>query len=188
MAKDSRICPYCGVYSTISLRSRTSFHDIFSCDKCEKMFLLIRDQRSGEFIDQYPKRTPTLDSSIPKEVAEDYIEAIKCFDIKAYKASVIMSRRALQSSVIQKGASKGRLVDQIDELQTKDSITKDIRDWSHEIRLTGNIGAHPDGLEGITHEDAEDLIKFVEEYLNYVYIMPAKVSAKRAKKRPIKKD
>lgn len=94
-----------------------------------------------------------------------------------------MCRRALQSSVIEKGASKGkRLVDQIDELYGNGAITKDIRDWAHEIRLTANIGAHPDDLEDITADDAQELIKFTEEYLNYVYVMPAMVLAKRAKK------
>ena len=124
-------------------------------------------------------------TSVPSSVAEDYVEAIKCFDICANRASVVMCRRALQSSVIEKGAKKDRLVNQIDELYDSQIITKDIRDWAHEIRLTGNIGAHPDedGLEDVTPENAEELLKFMEEYLNYVYIMPAKVAAKRARKK-----
>lgn len=137
----------------------------------------------NEIIDQYPKRIPKLDPAIPSDVANDYVEAIKCFDVSACKASVVMCRRALQTSVIGKGASKGHLIDQIDELCTKGIITEDIKNWAHEIRLTGNIGAHPDGLENVTPEDAEDLIKFMEEYLNYVYIMPAKVAAKRAREK-----
>jgi hypothetical protein len=134
-------------------------------------------------LDQYPKRTPKLDEAIPSDVASDYIEAIKCYDVSAFKASVVMCRRALQTSVLDKGASKGNLNDQIDELCRKGIITEDIGNWSHEIRLTGNIGAHPDGLENVTAQDAEDLIHFMEEYLNYVYIMPAKVAAKRAREK-----
>jgi len=100
-----------------------------------------------------------------------------------------MCRRVLQSSAIQKGAKKEKLVDQIDELYEKETITKDIRDWAHEIRLTGNIGAHPDkdGLQDVTSEDADELIKFMEEYLKYAYIMPAKVAEKRARKEAKKK-
>jgi hypothetical protein len=47
------------------------------------------------------------------------------------------------------------------------------------------MGAHPDedGLEEVTQEDANDLINFMEEYLNYVYIMPAKVAEKRKMKK-----
>jgi hypothetical protein len=179
MVKESQICPYCGVYSTITLVACCRRHFIYRCDHCNEDFLLIVE--GNKIVDQYPKRTPKLDVAIPLDVANDYVEAIKCFDISAYKASVVMCRRALQTSVIDKGAGKGRLVDQIDELSTKGTITEDIKNWAHEIRLTANIGAHPDGLEDVARQDAEDLIKFTEEYLNYVYIMPSKVAAKRAR-------
>jgi len=182
MMKPSQTCPHCGVYSTISVVSIAgSSHYIYMCDHCSKLFLLVMDK--GKVIDQYPKRTPKLDAAIPLDVANDYIEAIKCFDVSAFKASVVMCRRALQTSVIGKGASNGRLIDQIDELCRKGVITEDIGKWSHEIRLTGNIGAHPDGLEDVTPQDAEDLLKFLEEYLNYVYVMPAKVAEKRARQK-----
>ena len=135
-------------------------------------------------MDYYPKRTPKMDSSIPESVAEDYAEAIKCFDVGANRASAAMCRRALQSSVLERGAKKAKLRDQIDDLREKQIITGAIGDWAHEIRLTGNIGAHPDedGLEDVSPEDADGLIKFMEEYLNYVYVMPAKVAKKRAEK------
>jgi len=144
----------------------------------------------NEIIDYYPKRAPKPDSSIPKKVTDDYVEAIKCFDVGANKASVVMCRRALQNSAIEKGAKKGRLVDQIDELYGREIITKDVRDWTHEIRLTANIGAHPDedGLQVVTQEEADELIKFTEEYLNYVYIMPAKVAKRRARKKETKEN
>ena len=180
------ICPYCDVHSTTSFQTqkmgKSASFSILKCDNCGELILFIYKNR--RLVDQYPKRIPKLHKSIPKRVAEDYVEAIKCFDVGANKASVVMCRRALQSSVIEKGAEKDRLVDQIDELYESQTITKDIKDWAHEIRLTGNIGAHPDedGLQDITPKDAEELINFMEEYLNYVYIMPAKVAEKRAKK------
>lgn len=182
LGKDALVCPHCGIYSTISLRTAYGSHYIYDCDQCDGLILLIIENR--KIVDQYPKKVPKLDPAIPTDVASDYIEAVKCFDIGANKASVVMCRRALQTSVIQKGATKDKLNAQIDELFKKGIITEDIMNWSHEIRLTGNIGAHPDqdGLENVTPQDAEELIKFVEEYLNYVYIMPAKVVAKRARK------
>lgn len=156
---------------------------IWQCDHCGKLILFI--EQDNKTVDQYPKKVPIIDESVPSRVAEDYVEAIKCFDIGANRASVVMCRRALQNSVIEKGAKKGKLFDQIDELYDNQIITKDIKDWAHEIRLTGNVGAHPDedGLEDVTPEDAKELLKFMEEYLNYVYIMPAKVAAKRARKK-----
>ncbi|MDH5449058.1 MAG: DUF4145 domain-containing protein [Candidatus Bathyarchaeota archaeon] len=176
------VCPYCHVNSTIDLRTHADGFNIYQCDNCSGLMLLI--EKGREVVDQYPKRIPMVDKSVPPEISRDYTEAIKCFNVGANRGCVVMCRRALQSSVIERGARKGRLVDQIDELYGNQIITKDIRDWAHEIRLTGNIGAHPDddGLEDIQPDNAEELLKFMEEYLNYVYIMPAKVAAKRARK------
>lgn len=184
------VCPYCDVHSSTSTRTGTTQEgtafEIVQCDTCKKLILFIQTWNGTKFVttDQYPKRTPKLHQSIPKEVGDDYVEAATCFDAKANKASAAMCRRALQTSVLEKGVTKGRLVDQIDELYKSQIITKDIKEWAHEIRLTGNLGAHPDedGLADITQKDAEELLKFIEEYLNYVYIMPFKVAEKRARK------
>lgn len=199
-------CPYCHVKATYTpfydprehatVKEGNLYHVLVYCDndKCGRATLLIFkgiQKKTAlsyyvdtELVDQYPKRTPIPHESIPSQVADDYVEANKCFDIDAWKASSVMCRRALQSSVIEKGAIKDRMIDQIDELYRKEIITKDIKNWAHEIRLTGNIGAHPDkdGLEAITKEDAKELIDFLEEYLNYVYIMPRKVSEKKTRK------
>lgn len=171
------------MYSTFSLRASFDGHHILTCDKCENAVLVVCD--NNEIVDQYPKRIPKLHKSIPSDVASDYVEAIKCFDVGANKASISMCRRALQTSVIEKGAKKDRLIDQIDELFDNDVITGDIKDWAHEIRLAGNIGAHPDkdGLNDVTAQDAKEMIDFMEEYLNYVYIMPSKVEEKRVKRK-----
>jgi hypothetical protein len=183
VGKFSLVCPYCDVHSTFTFGTSFGNSSIYECDKCSGLVLLIFEDR--KVVDQYPKRIPQLDDSIPSEVANDYIEAIKCFDVGANKASVVMCRRALQTSVIERGAKRHKLTQQIDELFKKGIITKDIKDWAHEIRLTGNIGAHPDedGLKDVTPKDAEELIRFIEEYLNYVYVMPSKVTAKRTREK-----
>ena len=49
-------------------------------------------------VNYYPKRAAAVDSSIPKEAADDFIEASKCLDIAASKATVAMCRRTLQST------------------------------------------------------------------------------------------
>lgn len=190
-------CPHCDSIATYTpihdtrehvseLQEGKLYHVLVLCDneKCGGVTLLIfkgvrmttvrHTYVDSELVDQYPKRIPKLHESIPRQVADDYIDAIKSFDVGAWKASVVMCRRALQGSVIEKGAKKDKLWEQIDELHDRQIITKDIKDWAHEIRLTGNIGAHPDkdGLEDVTKEDAKELIDFIEEYLNYVYIMP----------------
>jgi len=179
-------CPYCDVYAQfvkIDKKEVGSFF-IYRCVNCDNEVLVVFDGNYEKIIDQYPKRIPKMDPSIPKNVAEDFIEAIKCFDVGAYKAAAVMCRRALQSSLIERGSTKDRLLDQIDELYEKEVITKALRDWAHEIRIAGNIGAHPDkdGLKDLDEEEAREILDFMEEYLNYVYVMPARVMKKRRKR------
>jgi len=92
-----------------------------------------------------------------------------------------MCRRAVQSSALHLGAKGGKLIDQIDDLSKTGIITTPLKDFAHEIRLTGNDGAHPekDGLENVTEKDGEAIIEFTGEYLHHVYVMPAKLAARR---------
>jgi len=47
--------------------------------------------------------------------------------------------------------------------------------------LTGNDGAHPDkdGLSDVKEKDSTDIIEFTREYLHHVYVMPAKLKARK---------
>jgi Ribonuclease G/E len=79
------------------------------------------------------------------------------------------------------GAKKKRLTDQIDELATQGKITEPLKEFAHEIRVTRNMGAHPDkdGLEEVTEQDAKDIVEFTREFLHHVYVMPAKLKARK---------
>ena len=92
-----------------------------------------------------------------------------------------MCRRAVQGSVIELGAKGDRLIDQIDDLFKNGKITEALKDFAHEVRLTGNDGAHPgkDGLADVSPKDASDIIEFIREYLHHVYVMPAKLRARK---------
>jgi hypothetical protein len=126
----------------------------------------------------YPLGRPNdeCDPSIPVNIAGDYKEALRCRWIEAYKATVTMCRRAIQASCLEKKADK-----QKKELAAKGVITQPLREFAHEVRLEGNDGAHPDtdGLENVTQKDADDIIEFTHEYLHHVYVMPAKLAARK---------
>ena len=52
---------------------------------------------------------------------------------------------------------------------------------AHRIRLLGKRGAHGDFSDidtTIGVEDADDAIKFMEHYLEHVYVLPAKLKPK----------
>jgi len=165
------------------------------CEACKNFVLVVgrRNRASGiqAFGLQafYPLGRPNdrVDSAIPPKIAEDFKEALRCRWIEAHKAAVTMCRRSIQTSCLdQKADRKKKLVAQIDELASKGVITEPLRQFAHEVRLEGNDGAHPDpdGLDNVTSNDADDIIEFTREYLHHVYVMPAKLQARKASAAP----
>jgi hypothetical protein len=195
-------CPHCGVlslfnpvgqgYIETAARNFLTIAQSAQCVSCKKFLLVTATKNAGqgatEFSLQavYPINKPkdTVDGAVPKAIADDFAEAIRCQFILAYKATVTMCRRALQAAALEKKASADRpLIHQIDELATKGVITNPLKEMAHAIRLTGNVGAHPDedGLKDVTDNDAEDIVQFTKEFFHHVYVMPAKLKAREPK-------
>lgn len=59
-----------------------------------------------------------------------------------------------------------------------------MKDVAHTIRKIGNWGAHPqdDPLKDVTLDDASELLKFTSEFLDEVYVRPARLEALRKRK------
>ena len=185
-------CPHCGAKSYFHPVGTAHIEQnrIVSAARCQacKGFILIIGGRMGQnqaaslqHVFPLGKPNENVDPEVPAAIAEDFKEALRCEWIKAYKASVVMCRRAVQGSVIELGAKGDRLIDQIDDLFKNGKITEALKDFAHEVRLTGNDGAHPgkDGLADVSPKDASDIIEFIREYLHHVYVMPAKLRARK---------
>lgn len=184
-AKESYFRPVGGAYLEAN---STIICNAAQCEACKGFALVVGRRNPGmqEFslAAFYPLGRPNdaVDRTIPARIADDFREALRCRWIEAYKATVTMCRRAIQASCIEKNADRNKkLVGQIDELAGKGVITQPLREFAHEVRLEGNDGAHPDadGLENVTPKDADDIIEFTREYLHHVYVMPAKLQARK---------
>ncbi len=194
-AKESYFRPITSPYSEKS-GSYQTICDAAQCEAC-KGFVLVVGQRNlslgnagYNLKDFFPLGRPNdhCDPSIPGNIADDFKEALRCRWTKGHKATVTMCRRAIQASCLEKGADKKKkLTAQIDELATKGVITQPLKEFAHEVRLEGNDGAHPDsdGLENVQPKDADDIIEFTREYLHHVYVMPAKLAARKGAASPV---
>jgi len=192
------VCPYCkiGVESSVVAHAERSgvMRAVLACPNCmEHCYAEFRgdtDRKTGKAVwhVMHPVAPPIQSPAIPENVQRDYNEATACLAIGAYRASAAMCRRALESSAIERGASKARLVDQVDELLQKSVISPQLAEWAHEIRFWGNIGVHPDedGLADVTPDDAGEIMQFTTEYLEHVYIMPERVKASRGRRDSMK--
>jgi len=129
--------------------------------------------------DVFPYYRPIPDASIPSEVAKDFVEAALCFSAGAFNASVVMNRRAIETTAILFGANpKDNLVDKIKYLASK-GLEQSLVNLATEIRLLGNVpGAHPDGhnlLREVKRNECRDVLDFLEAFLESLYVRPAKI-------------
>jgi len=201
------LCPHCGAKVHIEKQwndyhcfnnGDTEFYVIFRCKPCKKLILKTyffrqnpysngEDLEAKGWGDKFPisfddELSNQEKEYIPNEMLSDYQEALKCKSIGANRASCSMFRRALQTAIVMLGADhKLDLINQIDSLN---SLPKDIKDWAHQIRILGNWGAHPDkdNLKEVDSNDVTEVHDFISKFFTYMFIMPEKVKLSRAKR------
>lgn len=152
------------------------------CQGCKK-YVLGGAKRNNhvpltvEYVAHYPLGGPKDDISadIPQDIANDFKEALRCLWVDAFNATVEMCRRAVETSCDQLGAPSGGIQDKIDWVHAQGKITLPLKEMAHKVRLGGNRGAHP-SPRIIARDDAEAVIEFTTEYLDHVYVMPAKMA------------
>ena len=131
-----------------------------------------------------PSGDDSVADAVPEEIANDFREALRCFHVKSYRATVTMCRRAIQASCKELKAVKEKLIDQINDLAKTGKITEPLKEMARQIRKIGNDGAHPndDLLKDVTEQDAAEIIGFVRKYFDHVYVIPKNVEAMKARK------
>ena len=195
-------CPHCSEKSVftqvtdVHVRSHPEHYGYYQwvaalqCQGCLEYILGIARYTPGggpsmhalHYEEHYPLGKPdeTLGDGIPDKIASAVKEGVRCRWVKSYRACAVMCRRAIQASAIELGASPNKkLNDQIDELAARNIITSSLQKFAHEIRDVGNIGAHPDKLDDVSERDADDIMAFTIQYLEHVYVMPAKLKARQ---------
>lgn len=183
-------CPYCEARANFTTRytweeappgSGPVRYGVWVCDNCQQPIVGLRGQ-NAEPLTYHPQwvAEPSL-PDVPEDVAADAREAHRCLSIQAYRAAVVMARRAMQSAAYDKGAPEGNLVDQIDWLEEHRLVTPQMKEVAHTIRLAGNLGAHPDkdGLRDVGETEAEAVIGFLDDFLNLMYEIPARLGRHR---------
>jgi len=184
-------CPYCHRYTSVDrvrvevdCYEKKRYVDAFwrnwwmgVCNCCNNPVLILG---YGDRIYPTPLPSPT-DKNIPEAIRNDLDEAKMCFSVSAWRGAAVMARRAIQSAAIEKGATKSRLVDQIEELKNKGLITVDLKEWADVVRWVGNDAAHP-GNDNVTRDDAKDILDLAEQFLHVLYVTPALAKARKKKR------
>lgn len=184
----SIFCPNCTQRTSVSERTRYDvpsqgiMYEIVECNSCDFFLLAKINRNSGQIIEVHPKALPkSIDERIPQLIADDLREAFLCHSVNAYRGAAVLARRAVQTICKDKGTTKKELRDQIDELFTKGFVTKDLKDWAHEVRYVGNDAAHPND-KTVSKEDAEDILDLLESFCEVLYVTPAKAEKRKLKR------
>lgn len=202
------ICPHCGTKAHLEMIFNDShtekgghlvYYIVFRCRPCKKLVVETYrfnqneyardvDLRTVGWEDKFPQDevlfVKKFEGVVPQNILDDFNEGVSCLANKNLRAAVGMFRRSLQSALIDKGCDKDQ--DLIDQIRNVQNLTQEIKDWAHNIRIFGNWGAHPqdDNLRDVTLEVATEAQNFLEEFFNYVYVMPHRVAEARKRNNP----
>lgn len=123
------------------------------------------------------------DPSVPTNIASAVAEANRCLAASSPRAAAVMFRGALAEIVAARGSAEATaqhsLAAQLKQMAADGALDATLADWADHVRTLGNAGAHPNELEPVTVEEAEDLSRLTSALLEYLYVHPARVQRSR---------
>lgn len=132
----------------------------------------------------WPLPNAKMHRAVPEQISSALSEAVRCLSANCPRAAAVMARRTLEAIAIEKGAGKDgdQLHKRLAEMANRGLLQPVLAEWSREVRLVGNLGAHFDPMETVTHEDAQQLIDFIKSLTDYLYVLPHQLEARRQPK------
>lgn len=110
---------------------------------------------------------------LPKDIEMAYLEARRCFSVKAYTACELICRKILMHVAVEKKAKEGDSFENyIKHLETLGYVTPPMKPWVDLIRTHGNTSTHK--LEPADPQRAESTLMFTAELLRIIYEMEHK--------------
>ena len=120
---------------------------------------------------------------VPEHIGAAANEAHVALSAGAPRAAIGMARAVVEATAKQHGITTGNLMSKIDKLAERGVISELMQEAAHEIRFAGNDAAHGDlAAQGITREDAEEVLDLMEEILHRVYQEPVRVERVRKRR------
>lgn len=132
----------------------------------------------------WPHPEAQVSSDVPPGIASAFAEAVKAASAGCPRASAAMARCTLEEITKEKGQTKGDLVQRLAALAANGELVLTLADWSKEVRVVGNAGVHTKTLDPVSEEDAQQMIAFMRQLIQYLYEMPADLARRRERSQP----
>jgi uncharacterized protein DUF4145 len=117
----------------------------------------------------YPCEGNASNPELPERLQTALQEARRCYQAKAYTATALLCRRAIETLCVDRGVREKNLALSLATMRDRHLIDGGLFDWADGLRLAGNKAAH-DVESEISWEDARDLVEFTEALLEYVIV------------------
>lgn len=122
----------------------------------------------------YPQIKEYGDAAVPEYIQRAFEAALKVKNIDA-PLCLIALRRVLEAICKEKGADGNDLSKMIKDLVDKKILPEMLDDACWVIRQLGNCAAHADDIDFYKYE-VERTTEFVGAIIDYLYILPSKIS------------
>lgn len=165
-------------------RNSCTAYKVAYCPRCESVFLVESrwTDYGGEFATDpvnavlYPRDRDPLSDDVPESIRRTFGEAVRCYRVHAYDASTLLCRKSLEVLSSELGAEGKTLKAKIASLSGAKRIDPRLVTWAESLRVIGNEAAHRTA-EGVSAEDARDVLDFVEAILENVFVLDKKYQA-----------
>ena len=167
-------CLTCGLEIYLAEPTYANYRGPVRCSSC-KGLQHVQIQR-GELVTQqiggdwYDAIADVLGWDIPAEQLVDLAEAAHDLLQGAHKSSVVMSRRCVQGTLLDKGIADKKLSLMLEEAKGT-VISEVLYQQATAVKKFGDAGAHPrdNELKIVTQLDASLCVQVVKEIYKYVY-------------------
>lgn len=154
-------------------------YSFWICQDCKNPVVFLRQDWSGDGFDDdeyfrvFPPQERTLNFPVPDLVKDSYNDAVRCETHNIWTACVVMVGRTLEAVAKEHVPAARNMGQGLKMMLDKGIISQEIYDWSSELRVIRNFGAHAT-VETIDREDAKESMDFLRAILETFYYMRPK--------------
>ncbi|MFB2645730.1 DUF4145 domain-containing protein [Raphidiopsis sp. BLCC-F218] len=166
------------------------------CTKCSQPFITCteysdnpehyHDPTYGQPKTLYPTSEKTISSEVPIYIRTVLEESMRCYNNKAFIASVIMCVKALDYVCKDYKIEEGSLENKLKKMKEQEIIDQNLYDWADRLRVTENDFVHKNITFGAI--DAQYMINFTYTVIDYVFTYRKKIEQFKYKSKPEDED
>lgn len=148
---------------------------VYVCPRCKNPTVFVHGRYGVEQIPG-PKFGDDVDG-LPEMVEALYCEIRECVKCGCYTSAVLSERKLLMHIAVDSGAEAGRsFFEYVGYLSDAGYVPPNGKEWVDEIRKRSNEANHE--IVMATHEDACQLLDFIEMLLKFIYEFPSRIKRK----------